>query len=501
VADFTIRIVDRDGTVVRTLDNADFKSATWELNSPGAMSFSVGLYDPDFLTTDVIAKEVQLLRDGAVIWWGVPVTADVTVTQNEKKVDVGCKGLLWYFQRRFIGKADRENLLANPEFETGSLTSWTNTGTATATAATDQRVLGTKAAKLVSGTAQLDNYLTQTITVTGTEIGTLYTLVYWYRIASTGWLGEAVKKRGMTISRVVGGLIQKSSVVEIDGATPRDQWLRAETTIWVPPNATEDLQIRLYSPGGTIWWDAGSLTAMESLFLGDSVDQALIAEAIVEHLQDVTYGKSDLNIATDCPLTGVDRYRVYQHADHHNGFRSLEEFTLLDDGLDFDIELTDTTPGSAVRTFATYYPRKGGTPAVLDFTAADLSELKMSIEGEDACSSITVLGDGDGPDREEGAATDLSVFDGVILEDVISAPPGAAIDSLDARAEEALRVRKVAQIITVTVPAENYVGAVSVGDKGTPAVSEGFCTLSGDWRVHRMTIHANDALEMELNQA
>jgi hypothetical protein len=32
-------------------------------------------------------------------------------------------------------------------------------------------------------------------------------------------------------------------------------------------------------------------------------------------------------------------------------------------------------------------------------------------------------------------------------------------------------------------------------------VSEGFCTLSGDWRVHRMTIHANDALEMELNQA
>lgn len=491
--DITLKVVQQDGTVIETLDSAEFSSVTWELNGPGSCDFTLHNYDPDALDVDLIATEIQVWRDGSIIWWGVPVRAEA----SPGRVRISCRGLLWYFQRRFIGRADRTNVLSNPEFEASpDLDDWTNVGTATATADTAQRILGTKALKLVSGTAQLDNYRQQTVTVTGTEIGTLYTLVGWYRVQDSGWLGEALGKRGMTISRVVGGNIQESSVFEVDGASPRDVWQRGEVTIWVPPNATEDLNIRLYSPGGTIWWDALSLTAMESLFVGDPADQTAIAEAIVEHLQDPAFDKSDLNIATSCPASGVNRYRVYQHADHHNGLRSLEEFPLLDDGFDFDIAITNTT-----RTFTTYYPRKGGTPTALDFDHTDLSDWTLRFDGEDACSSITVLGDGDGPDREEGAAIDTSVFGGVILEDVIQAPPGAAIDSLDERATEALRLRKVAQVLTVTVPAEGYVGVVAVGDKGTPTLAQGFSTVSGDWRLVRMTLDNRDALTMELNPA
>lgn len=492
MADYTIKVVDQAGTVIETLDNAAFEEATWELNGIGSMDFTLHNYDPEATDVELIATEVQLWRDGSFLDWFVPVRAEAT----PGRVTVSCRGLLWYFSRRFIGRADRTNLLSNPSFETGTLDDWTETGTSTATADTGQHILGAKAAKLVSSSARLDNYLEQTVTVTGTEIGTLYTLVGWYRVTSTGWLGEAINKRGMTISRVVSGAIQLSSVHEIDGETPRDTWLRGEVTIWVPPNATEDLEVRLYSPGGTIHWDALSLTAMESLFPGDNVDQATIAEQIVVHLQDPTYDKSDLNIATDCAATGVVRTRAYQHADHHNGLRALEEFTLLEDGFDYAVVSTSTT-----RTFATFYPSKGGTPAALDFDHADLADWTLRFDGEDACSSITVLGDGDGPDREEGAAIDDTVFGGVILEDVIQAPPGTAIDSLDERATEALRLRKVAQILTVTVPADGYIGTVVVGDKGTPTLAQGFSTISGDWRVARMTVTAADALTMELNPA
>lgn len=518
MADYTLKVVTTTGSVTQSLTaSAAFVQATWELNGIGSMDFDVHNYDSQYVKSYILGKEIQLFRDGTLIGWFVAVRAEATPAL----VRVSCRGLLWYFGRRFIGRADRTNILDNPSFETGTLDDWTETGTSTATADTAQRILGTKAAKLVSGTAQLDNYLEQTVTVTGTEIGTLYTLVAWYRVTDSGWLGEAINKRGMTISRVVGGDIQLSSVHEIDGATPRDSWQRGEVTIWVPPNATEDLEVRLYSPGGTIHWDAVSLTAMESLS-NYGEDQTEIARQVVVHLQDAAYDKSDLNIATSTPATGVLRDRHYQHADHHNGLRTLQEFPALSDGFDFAIEV-----GTTGRTFHTYYPRKGGTPAALDFTTASLVGWTLRVDGEDACSSITILGDGDGPDREEGAALDLSVFGGLVLEDVVQAPPGAQIDSLDAIAAETLRLRKVAEVLTVTVPAAGFVAVtapttydgtgvydgtstydgtavgtgVVVGDTGTPTLAQGFSTISGDWRVVRMTLEASDALTMELNPA
>lgn len=493
MASFVVKVVQNDGTVLETLNDIAFDQVTWELNGPGSMDFTVHNYDTTFTATDILTNEVQLWRNGTFLWWGVPVRAEATPT----RVRVSCRGLLWYFSRRFIGDADRTNYLSNPEFN-GNLTSWTAQNT-TATAVTTQRILGTHSAQLVQATAQQDAYLHQTFSITGTAIGTLVVVVAWYRITSTGWLGEAINKRGLTVSRKTGSTIHESSVYEIDGASPRDAWQRAEVSVWVPPGTTNDIQVRLYSPGGTIHWDATSATIMESLS-NYNADQTDIASQIVLHLQDTAYGKSDLAIATSTPASGVLRDRHYQHADHHSGMRALAEFTLLEDGFDFDVAVTSTT-----RTFTTYYPRKGGTPSQLDFTAARLSDWTLRIDGEAACSSITVLGDGDGPDREEGAAVDDTVFGGLILEDVIMAPPGAPIDSLDARAEEALRLRKKAQVLTVVVPAVDadnaitYIGNIAVGDVGTPTLAEGFSTVAGNWRLVRMTLDGSDALTLELN--
>lgn len=481
MADWKVYVSDL-GTSEVELTAAEPGRVEWVLNQPDSFSFTMDMQDPQAALCQPLAREWALKRDGTLV--GAGPIIDRTIEPAGGTVTFAGEGLLAYFgQRNIDSGADRTNYLLNPEFEDSpDLDNWDAHGT-TATVTTSQRILGTQSAQLVSASARQDNYLSQTIDdFEATGVGSLLTAVAWFKIDPAAWVGEALGDLGLVISRLDGSAnIITSGFYEIDGDTPRGSWQRAEATVWVPPLNVEDIEVRLYSPGGTIWWDAASLTLMESLSSAEDVDdflmdQATIVENIVLFLQNPANGKDDLGITTDCPTTGIERERHYQFAEHTPGLEAILEMTEMRDGLDVSV--------GADRVFRTHYRRKGtDRTATVTLTTSNCEVQAERFEGGRAASGVVVLGDGDGPDREEGGAVDDTLFDGRTIEKVVSPRATTAIDTLDEMAAEELARSADPRFLEVLVTHSPTATALEEGDIVTVDIDLGAIQASGDWRI------------------
>lgn len=489
IPNYSVVKVTNAGVRVAELEKANLHRVTYNLNGPGSAEFSFDT-DDSKASNFTMYSEIQVFRGASIVFWGV-----IVLKRTEKnRVTCQVQGLLWYFHRRFFGRADRTNKFLNPEFES-DLANWTAIST-TASAETAFKKTGTKSAKLINASAGVDGYLRQQVVITSGSVGELVTLAGWFRLRSAGYVGPAFEERGLYLKRNVANV--DPDIASYDDA--KDAWQRREVTVQMPPNVTETIEGRWYSPGGTINVDANSLTLMESISFYNT-DQTAIAGSWVTHAQDTVYGKSNLNILTNTAASGVLVDRHKQFAEHENIGSALEEWPALDNGFDYSIVITPTT-----RTFTTHFPKKGSFKPELGLNEAHLIDWIYSEDGETGISSLTVLGEGDGPDREEGGAVDAAAFEnGLILEDVISAPTGTDVDSLDRYATERLRVLKTPRSLSVTTSEvkKNLIGLLDVGDTIPMDIDMGHVVVTGNWRVITMTIAPHDAetVNLELNAA
>ena len=207
--DYTAKVVEQDGTVVRTLVGCNIYEITEELNGIGSARIGIPKVDPagasgqaaDLLPLD---REIQVFRhNGTVdvlIWWGpiVQVAAD----SGSAEITVDVPGLGWYFTRRQISDA-RDNRLDNPNFASGT-TDWTNVGNSTHAASVLTSALGGTSLELNQAAAGEDTFDYQQQTFTAGSIGTLWTLRAWVYITDADWIGPAYESRGLFISGIQG---------------------------------------------------------------------------------------------------------------------------------------------------------------------------------------------------------------------------------------------------------------------------------------------------------
>lgn len=483
-------VVDMTGTSFGELVNAEIGTITWELNGWGGVEVSLPTTDAD-ADLPQFGREIQIKRDGTVLWWGPIVRTQIDL----HKAQWSCAGLAWYFKRRFMGKADRTNLLTNGSFETGSPpTGWTY-NSVTQTASATHIVDGTQALKLVGGASDGENWAKQIYTHAAASFptGDFLTLNAWVWVDSASYVAPALGLRGLFGAHYNAAnelLDVQIASPPLDDDFPQDQWVNLE--IGFPNVAAGDwLDVRLYAPNGSAWWDLATLTAMESLAFGfaDPVELADVIEGIVLYAQDnfeFTHGKSDLNIGTDCPATGIMvAPRAYQFVEHRNIWDALQE--LVATGVvDIDVAITATT-----RTFTSYSPRKGslksGEPLELDVNVATF---QWSWDGEAATNSVIILGPGDGPDRPEGAATDTGAFGGLTLEKVDTAPDTVRIGDLDTVAAEVLRVGTQPEIIEATTyPHSALIGSLVIGDTVPLEIAHGPLNINATYRVVRVALN------------
>lgn len=487
---WTAKVVDVDGGVYGTLsDAARIGTVTLELNGAGTVDITLPTTHTDAALL-LPGREVQILDGSDVVLWGPIVRPQAGLRQSTWQI----AGVPWYLNHRFMGRADRVNLLTNGDFEAGE-TGWTFTGGVTHSIETSVFLEGTQALQLEGGTDDHDSYAEQTYThVTQYHpLGDYVTLAAWVYVPAADYLGGAIADRGlMIVHRNAGGTAIDFDFAEIGDDFTYDEWVPLE--VGSPAVKTGDtLQVLLYPPHGVAYWDLATLTLMESLSFG-FVDVADIIEGIVLYAQDTApydfgHGKSDLNIDVSATATGVVQSRAYQFAEHRNVLDAVLEF-VRQGIVDIDVLYTSTT-----RTLTTWTGTaaggigKGtlfGTTLELDVNVADFT---YSWDGERAGGSVVVLGSGDGPDRAEGGATDPTFLDGLTLEIVEAAADDATVGELDQQAAERLAVAKNPTILEVTtLPGAGIVGALNTGDTVPVLISHGWVDIDAVYRVIRISI-------------
>jgi hypothetical protein len=488
---YQVVVVAQDGIPYGTLSNARPTRVSWELNGPGTAEISVATTDPDVVLLQP-GREVQIYRDGITdpIWWGPIIRPQAGLNETTWQ----CAGLLWYFEHRYMGRADRINALTNGDFEAGE-TGWTFSGvTHSVNTDLDFVVEGTKSEKLTGATADHATYATQTFThgPGGYPTGDYITGSVWVWISAADYLGPAIEDFGLVLRRknAAGEVVDAQwEPARINDDTPRDQWVPLEVGIANVIDG-DTVDFLLFPPHGVAYFDLATLTFMESLSLGyptTPVDVSVIVAAIVDYAQDRApfdfgHGKSDLNIGTAGSATGTTRQVAYQFAEHRNILDAILEY-VRQGIIDIDIAFTATT-----RTFTTYAPKKGslyGTTLQLDVNLADFT---WSQDLEQAASSVVLLGPGDGPDRPEGGATDTSFVGGAFTSEIVEqAPDNTTVGQLDQRAEERLKVAARPEILEITtLPGAGVIGDLAVGDTVPVLIAWGWVDIDATYRVARI---------------
>jgi hypothetical protein len=145
------------------------------------------------------------------------------------------------------------NLLINPSFERVALAPWTVTGgTVAAVRSVDTAFVQTYSVKLDNSTAGAGHYLGQLVPC---RPSTQYTLAAFVR--NNGITASALDDRSISISDLP--LVAYAQDATLTTSHPLFTWTLKQVSITTGPSATH-LDVRLYSPQGTVYWDAVQLT-------------------------------------------------------------------------------------------------------------------------------------------------------------------------------------------------------------------------------------------------
>jgi hypothetical protein len=475
----------------------------WTQNAPDEyqLHFPKGAYamtDVGALVNSANAiTEIQVYRNNDLLTWG-PVV-QLQAGGGDAAVTLHGQGADWYLKRRFID-GEITNLLTNGDFESGT-SGWTSvtSGGGTISSDTSKYQVGTHSIKIVGATGG-DNELRQRISVPPNGVGNLMTLGGWFFIDTFN--GPNNLFVGLYMEGFKNGVSQGNNYFPIDSATPRGQWYKtsqfAPITMWVPPNEEWQFDIRVFGINGTIYWDEIKFVPMYSTSTSgithsatDQTDIANIVKLIVSAVQ-TNPGKSGVNIGSNTATTGITQVRAYQWVDHVQFDTAINEFIQRDDGIDYFMDYTPTT-----RTFTTTAGKRGvdRTGSItLKFVAGDTTSNCVDYKfSEDAGHTITrqvVLGEDNGPDREQGDATNATSTGGIVLEDVRQAPQLTKVGSLQPIARERLaRYGTRPHTITMLVKGSSgLIPTLKCGDFVVVDISDGFVSVNANYRIQMMEL-------------
>lgn len=544
-------LVDMDGSNPYFMPDVNPGAVTWNHNEPDDFDFKVPLESDSALAVlDRPFREVQIWMGNRLLSWG-PITR-----LSKSGMWLNCSGhdCLWYFKRRNIGRPGRQNYLTDGGFENGAL-GWTvmHASPEEPTAGMDPSnvsliliglnagspvVMGSWAARLSQdvggGQPQFGAQLRQAIffepDASANPDGDVWTAAIYMQIDSmldTEGMGLRIQRLSTT---------ETVEITNVDGVTaiypktkedsfapvvdpPIGKWFRLETRIEQPVTGEEEIiYFSLIYPRGVSRVDEASLTRNERLEYNDENQETIMA-ALAFHLQDPTYGKTDLNIDIT-PVAWADvstvRSREYEFSDYINGFSALKEFTELLDGADMKVMYTATT-----RTFTTASPGFGfRKPQFGMARVRNFDKYNWEWDGESAANLVVALGDGSGSAREEGWVYEgthrrlmggpfANSKDDLLLEEVVNAPPDTFVTQLDRIAKERYRLSKSPETITVeikfdaddeTASSMQFLAGVIVGDIVPVTTRHGALVIeNGDYRIASITLNRDRSLSVVAN--
>jgi len=540
-------VVHQDGTVYPQgwLADAVHGPITWQPSTEDRWSLSVPVgqggalfgnpNDTDDWGIEEPYREVQLWRGNRLLTWGPTIGHRVA----GDVLEASGAGAGWYLGRK-IGPGARPNLLdvddADPlggwwrfctgyAFTTGPLVAPANVDEATAPdtgwAGATMRFTST----LAAGPAVdfIDPVAVRFIRINAAAFAHTYTFSAWR------WFEDFdrpnLRKAGLGLavldvdwSNLYSDVRWASweNLSDQRSTTPE----RARVSIEVPASGVDlILACIITAPRGiTHYWRPDLDCDVGLEFAGE--DQADIAFKTVDHATGnaaSTYtfatkhplwpwaggeiGKSDVNIDTHCPRTGVHRDRRFLFPSNMTGKAGVDTFRDLDDGLEWDFAYN---AAAGTRTFCTHFPRlgryRGSCPFRLTPAGATVAAVAWSIEGDQGANAIHVLTAGES--RATATAIDTSDFaDGLTLDQVLTAPVDIADDDLATYAEQRRQRTRRPITLACKLPADPYWTdrGLEAGDRVPVTVIHGDLRVVGVMRIERLTLTPDDHLEVLLS--
>lgn len=324
----------------------------------------------------------------------------------------------------------------------------------------------------------------------------------WYKVLDGEWVKNNYKKTYLMITRIKQstGKVVQTVTQKLDST--RGVWTRIEAGITVPADDVQYLiRVYLLPPVGSIIWDEMSMSVQETLSFTNT-DQATIVKELVEYAQDPANGKSDLNIGTNCPLTGKVRNRDLDIPNREVLYDAIMEMPTFIDGCDVSIDLDTGVDGSVTRTLRTHFPLKGGT---FDSAVADCPVLVLGSnvatygtdwDGEDAANAVVIIAtEDDNGSADEAAQVDTDAFGSLILEKAYTAIPGASLQGLAAQAARGIRRYSrpsvIPSITTMPEYADELFDRVKTGSVVRVILDDAYLNVDGYYRPTQIDLDPN----------
>jgi hypothetical protein len=530
---YRVIMVNPTGGSPTELVRAQVLNVTWELNAPGEASYTMPMLDPQAADSALLLeREVQIWRNGVLIWWGIPVAYRATLAS----VTFTAYGLLYYFQRRYFGPVYSNTmipLLENGTFEAATVnTGWASSVPApTIAASTLHKYAGTKSIKLTGGgSASTLYYIYQFVTepTPARSRPVVWTLSAWCYPEVTTYGSE---DRGIEIQDFIP-VPPNQQWALLNPKVPQNRWSRLETSLEVQANSVGQLTIALFAPAvGSVYYDQVRLTYEQktgAIEGEDWVDDYLrrvfnygagnsgggsTGPGGTVGSQNSWWGatvlKSPLNMTFFPSLFSsgsVPADTFWSHEDRGNIYQAMLEVPKRDKA---DFEVTWNAAGTA-RGLTPYVPRKGSIKKALALELGrNITTFTFDVDGRQSANDVTVIGRNSGNTKEVGQAggPTPSTLDGRQYE-LVEAPP-QEVDGqglIDTAVSDERRLRAPVKVPTITAKAAglldttNVGGPLVVGDVVPVRMNYGIIQESDLRRVVKMTLTpATETLALVLN--
>lgn len=532
MANYQLLTTTMAGVPYAEIANAEIESVSVILNGWGELKWSLPVNDPqayDELRPDYqTAREVQLWRNGVLIFWGVYVAADC----DQDRVNFIAYGLLWYFSRRYFGPVVSNvlgNLLSNGDFEATPVSSgWTAIGPVAMSASTSRRRKGAQSVRLTAtGVVGQECIIAQAEAVpTPARTRPLtFTVSGWHYIES------------VTIPHPINNAIgvgpggsSAEGITRIEPDDPLGVWIFREHSYTVAAGAAPSLTAALYAPSaGVAYWDDVRLSYDQRTGGVEGEDWQTYFERIFSYGaglngggtggSPIWWGAPELKQSLNMTWTGsglaagsmrADRW--WDHADEAMIWQAMQEIAARN-VLDFEV----TWPANGrSRTMTVYPPRKGSTKLGLAIEdGRDIVSYRYTVDGRRRSNDVRVSGRGPGTVREVGQSAGLAAFFPPQLESVISpAFEIAGQQLIDLADAEKSRLSLPVKVVTVTVAAGRFMGdpqpggtaeagaPLVVGDSIPVRLNNGWAREANTRRVIGMTLHPKtETLDVVFNDS
>lgn len=480
--------------------------------------------------------EIDLYRNGVLDFQGVAVTGEVGGADVPDGVlELQLYDPTWYLTGVAFGDIAPANLIGNSGFETDT-SGWSldnpDGASASFTSVADYPTLGSKSGRLInSDTPAAQLFAKAEFTVTTGPGGRFYTATAYSR--SFNFNAPAFEARGILFGwREQSDPLdypQHFETTQLDDPNLYEP-IRHQATIYVPPNTTAYLTLRLYGPYGQTHWDAVSVVANDAMVLRTTAitpsgfDAVDIAKSLVWYAQGVptllnpwSHGKTDYGIDLDGDAAGFTLERVYHFAEKGpiwsgkpSGSGALDEFASAWQ-IDHYLRITPSD-----RTIV-FVPGGAGTArgGALTNTGAsrNVTAFQVQRDARDLANRVSVVGRGsssyataDNPNR--GSVPDYRGAEsgsGSGREKVVNISD-APIDFLNELADDELArlednlTRVVCEVHDLS--GTQWVGVLEPGDTITVTLDDGWQTVNETMRVVQVTHDGvADVDEVELTPA